>query len=497
MMSVISSRYKILFKYFFFAVMMFLFWSSSCSKKGGQSGVDRTRSSFEADYAANMLKFLESKSPTAVDSLRFMESAYYLASLDDQLYRLQNLLIKAYFDACHRKCENKKCFPGNIINAAIAYYLDGGLDSALYLCGLLSSKDKSTPLEVSEIRRIIEYLCSHKDIAQLRQWAGNGDIKTPSARGFLAIAALDLKDDPAFWQKNIRHSAGSAKSDPLVYAFAYAQARAGDIVGAWKKLPGYTPFDTAYPPPSFTENIMIGDSVLTQKIYLPFELYIRKEIDRQFFSRLLEASYGGQNRANRDALEILAEIKQIIDSDVIIERPAADYSGKNPLSFMDELRFALNESASAKPDPASVLNRLQNPISRTAFLKILTAGNAPKNLKPSIDSLITAEISMLKTGADNLSEKIYWQSCVFLSEAMLNVYDPMNAYDRMNNFGRLDLSIRNNSPEWLAIFARTGMTEGSDISLVTLIAYNLARYYPYTIGLYEIMQNYKLLCKYY
>ncbi|MCD6161513.1 MAG: hypothetical protein J7K40_03750 [candidate division Zixibacteria bacterium] len=467
---------------------------ASCGERKDKSSAKQDLASFGSYYAGNISRILNADSLTAVDSLRILENGYYQASFNAQLFKFQKALAKSYFAACHEKCETKKCSPGNIINAAIAHYFDGCSDSVLFLCDLIDKTNKDIPPEVNEIKTTLLTVMSVDWQGKLDDLIKTGDIKTPTGKSFLSIVSMDRAYDPNYWIDNISKKSKGLEQLPLRYAYSYALALSGEVVKAWETIPDYAPFDTAYPPPSFTENLVIGDSTLAQKLYLPINLYIRKQVDEMLLIYLLNSGYAAINPPSAVALKALSQIKKLSAPEIDSPFEASE-TDSLPGSFDKELTFILSHIEDNQ-NTSDIFKQLHNPISRAAFLKLLS--DKPENdYSPEMTKLINGEINDVRKNINDLPEIIYWQSSIFLSGAIYNVAGPVESFSQLNNIGRVDLSVRNNSPEWLALYARVGLEEGSQISIVTLVSFNITRYYPYAIGLYETMQNYKLLCKYF
>jgi hypothetical protein len=140
-------------------------------------------------------------------------------------------------------------------------------------------------------------------------------------------------------------------------------------------------------------------------------------------------------------------------------------------------------------DPAGQLASLHYPISRAAYLEYALV-HYDGNNRAKIGDLLKVEVDSSRT-------HMIWENRVLLSLALSYQLGPADAFNQMGSFGVSDLSVQNNSPEWLAIYAHAGIEEGSQLGLVSQIAFNLGQHYPYVMGLYAVAQNYNHICKYF
>jgi hypothetical protein len=460
---------------------------SFCGKGKEKADGVTERGNLESDYIGKITALINTDSLAGQDSLKLLQYAYQAASLDARLYELQNALVKSYFWACHAKCEKQRCSPGNIIAASVAYALDGNLDSAVVLADLTNRELIGKSAEVAEIVQLIRLLIEHKADGDLLQPYYDGRLKTPAAIDFWAIITLDMGAPPDNWLGILTREIKKSSSPSLKYAFAYAQSKSGNPLQAWRLLPDYVPLANSFPPPSFNEEVTIGDSIYSQKIYLTVDLYVIKQVSQAFSKNLLE-KYPNQNSASVKALIALAKTKgleQFKNLAAAVDSPG-EQPPQNPAGqLLNAIRLAEIKSGA----PAENLATLSDAVSRAAFLKTASDNAGPKN-KDQVRELILAEI-------DSSRANRVWESKVLLSLALRQCVSPSKAFSRMNNLGVSDLSVRNNSPEWLAIYAETGLEESSQMALVSQIGFNLTQHYPYAIGVYELMQNLNHICKYY
>jgi hypothetical protein len=461
--------------------------TASCGP--GQKRLElKQRGQEESDFAGKVLTMMESDSLAGVDSVKLLQYVYQMTALDNQLYRLQDALIKGYFNACNEKCEKGQCSPGDVANAAMAFALNRDYDSAARLCQRIGT-DKKAGLEVGEIIRLTLAAGNTDSVSVLVGSREKGEIKTHLGLAYCAVLTVNRGMTPREWVAILdeEKARSGAYSLDLQYAHAFALVLVGDITGGFRRMPDYIPLVKFFPPPSFSERVKIGDSIFVEKIYPPLALYIRKEIDRCLLMNLLGRDYGPEKKNDVAALKALAIVKGILNShDTLPLSNYADSASDTPQAeLVHSARLALS------PDPAWTKNlaSLRYPVSRATFLEYIV-DNAVDKHDPKLIRAVFSE-------ADSARARTIWEERALLSEAMLEVAGPAEAFPRMSNFGVSDLSVRNNSPEWLAIYARAGLEQGSQLSLVTQLVFNLSQHYPYTIGLYEIMQSYNHLCKYY
>jgi len=471
-----------------FRLAVLLFCSAvlinSCgkNKENASPAVDRTN--IESDYVGKIAALLRSDILSSADSLKLIQYAYQAASLDARLYELNIALIKSYFAACHEKCEKRKCSTGDIVAMAVACALESNLDSARIIAGLADKELIGESAVADELVHSIKLIGERVSIDEMMNLFKSGKVKTPAALEFLAIMAIDMGASPEQWYGLLNKELEKSDSPSLKYAAAYAKYKLGDINEAWQSLPDYLPLAKIYPSPSFSEKVVIDDSTYTQKIYLPVDLYVIKHIRQAFLKNALE-KYPDQNSVNLKALKILAKIKNL-DQFKKISFPEVNpnFEPENPAG---QLLEAIRMSQSSDLNPSADLSRLSDAVSRAAYLQAV-AFIENKNIK--FKELLLAEI-------DSSRAKRNWESKVLLSMALRQTLPASETFSRLNNLGVSDLSVRNNSPEWLAIYATTGLEESSQMALVSQIGFNLTQYYPYAVGIYELMQNLNHICKYY
>ena len=456
----------------------------SCAQKGGKSASGEDGQILKADFAGRISAITELQSATPSDSLKLLQLAYQSASFSSQLYQLQNAIVRAYFYACDQRCEIHQCSPGNIIAAAMSYLLDNNADSANDLCSLINSKIQDTPVEVREIKEIIEFVIDNGENSELMPLYFEGRVKSTSGIAFLAVLNIDRGPSPDYWIRSFEKKTIDSDSPSIRSVYAYALAGRGEIIKAFEALPDYPPLAKQYPLPAFIEPVRISDSIYTQNIFLPVDLYIRKSIDALFFRRITDIVSGS---SDVEALKALARVKNF-DSFKADHAPISDrVSGTAPSGASEEIVYAISLATDSETSISERLESLKNPVARAAFFKYLTASSKQTDVHTT---LLDKEI-------DNSRKNDYWESKILLSEAMIDAFGDEISFRKMSNFGILDLSVRNNPPEWLAIYARVGLAEGSQVALVTRIVFNLTQHYPYAVGLYEIIQSYNHLCKYY
>jgi hypothetical protein len=460
---------------------------NSCGKSKEKTSPSADRTNIESDYVGKIATLMEMDSLTARDSLRLLQYVYQAASLDTRLYDLHVALIKSYFWACHEKCEKQRCSTGNILALAVAYALDGDLDSATAIADLSNRELLGKSAEAGELVRLIRFLSEHQTVNELMQPYYDGLIKTPAAIGFWAIMTLNKGISPDEWIASLAKEQKKSDSPSLKYAFAFAHYKAGNTSLAWHSLPDYLPLAKSFPPPSFSEEVAIGDSTYSQKLYLSVDSYVVKQIRQAFLKNLLE-QYPDQNSANVKALTALAKIKDL-EQFQSISFPAIQRGGQSAENPAEQLLEAIQLSQSSTQTSAVDLGKLKDAVSRAAFLK----SNSDKitiNDSDNFKKLLLAEI-------DSSRGNRVWESKILLSLALRKTVSASEAFSKLNNFGVSDLSVRNNSPEWLAIYAAAGLEESSQMALVSQIGFNLTQHYPYAIGIYELMQNLNHICKYY
>lgn len=409
---------------------------------------------------------------TSADSLKLLQYCYQMTALDNELYQLQNALIKSYFAACDHKCETGKCSDGAIASAAMAYFLDGRADSALALCDMIRSSGNSEP---AEIARIIRNVYEGKQMQADR-------VKTASGIAFLTVVS-----DSSYKADYIAVKLKKNKSLDLQYALAYALAESPAEIGkAWSALPDYPPYSRSFPEPSFIDEIKTSDTVFTERIYLPLGLYIRKEVDNLLLTSLFLQTKNEEHAADINALKAFAYLRGIggIKGDFCSSATPEDNS--DPRS---ELVYSLKMAQADSSGPSGRLEALKHPVSRAAYLEYLIDHGSDKN-RDRLNALLMAEV-------DSSRARMIWESRVLLSSALARQLGPVEAFRQMGNFGVSDLTVHNNSPEWLAIYAQAGLYDGSQLGLVSQVIFNLSQHYPYLIGLYEIAQSYNHICKYF
>ena len=465
-----------------------LIWFS-CGGQREKPAVEQAEPKLDTDYDGRLIATLTADSLNAADSVKLLQLAYQAASFNSQFYALQNALIKSYFYACHEKCEKASCSPGNIIAAAMCYFLEGNADSAGQLCNLFDRSSQEPAPEAVEIAAIISHDAGPRDNSNLYAFYQEKKFKTPVAISFLAIADIDNGGAAKVWAADLQQLDKQGASQPLGYAFAYALAQSGQISKAIRELAYYPPLAKDYPTPSFTEQVMIADSAFSQAIYLPQNLYVRERIDDMLLRSLLDKTLKSTHNPAAKAIAALAEVKNLYSSErdlLSAEQAGSEPAGSEADPSQDILR-ALAYASSDEMPVAERLKTIKNPIARAAYIKCETdkarlgAGEAP---------IFDREVDLLR-------EQAFWEGRILLSEALVKALGGAAAFKKMSNFGVLDLSVRNNPPEWLAIYARAGLDEGSQVSLITQIVFNLTQHYPYAIGMYETMQMYNHLCKYY
>ena len=465
-----------------------LIWFS-CGGQREKPAVEQAEPKLDTDYDGRLIATLTADSLNAADSVKLLQLAYQAASFNSQFYALQNALIKSYFYACHEKCEKASCSPGNIIAAAMCYFLEGNADSAGQLCNLFDRSSQEPAPEAVEIAAIISHDAGPRDNSNLYAFYQEKKFKTPVAISFLAIADIDNGGAAKVWAADLQQLDKQGASQPLGYAFAYALAQSGQISKAIRELAYYPPLAKDYPTPSFTEQVMIADSAFSQAIYLPQNLYVRERIDDMLLRSLLDKTLKSTHNPAAKAIAALAEVKNLYSSErdlLSAEQAGSEPAGGEADPSQDILR-ALAYASSDEMPVAERLKTIKNPIARAAYIKCETdkarlgAGEAP---------IFDREVDLLR-------EQAFWEGRILLSEALVKALGGAAAFKKMSNFGVLDLSVRNNPPEWLAIYARAGLDEGSQVSLITQIVFNLTQHYPYAIGMYETMQMYNHLCKYY
>lgn len=460
---------------------------NSCGKSKETSAPAVDRTNIESDYVGKIATLMRSDTLSAQDSLRMIQYAYQAASLDARLYELNVALIKSYFWACHDKCEKRKCSTGNIMALAVAYALDGDLDSAKTITGLADRELRGKSAEADELVSLINILDERQSANELMRPYNDGLVKTPAAKSFWAILTIDKGVSPNDWLSLLTKEMKRSDSPSLKYAAAYAKYKLGDICGAWQSLPDYLPLAKSYPPPSFSEDVAIDDSVYNQKIYLPIDLYVIKHVRQAFLKNLLD-KYPDQNSPNVKALAILAKIKSMEQFKTIsfLDVQPGSRSGQSPA---EQLLMAAWMSQSPELKLSNDLSNLSDAVSRAAYLKSIANG-VIKDIKENYREILLAEI-------DSSRANRIWESKILLSSALKQTVSASEAFSRLNNFGVSDLSVRNNSPEWLAIYATVGLEESSQMALVSQIGFNLTQHYPYAVGIYELMQNLNHICKYY
>lgn len=468
-------------------ILLFAVVIISCGNGKEKTPPAVDRANIESDYVGKIAALMNSDSLSGQDSIRLLQYAYQAASLDARLYELNEALIKAYFWACHERCEKRKCSTGNIMAAATAYALDGDLDSALALTELSNWELVGKSAESAELARLIRFLNDHQSAKELMQPYQDGLVKTPAAICFWAILTLNKGVSADTWLAIITKEEKKSDSPLLKYAFAFAQCKIGDVSRAWRSLPDYLPLVKLYPPPSFSEEVAIADSIYTQKIFLPLDLYIVKYIRQAFLKDMLE-KYPDQNSASVQALITLAKIKGLEQFESV-SYPVIQSDNQTGRSSAEQLLEAAQSGQSATSTPAADLDKLNDAVSRAAFLKIM-ADNHTKTNVDNLKGLLLAEI-------DSSRGNRIWESKILLSQALRQTVSASEVFSKLNNFGVSDLSVRNNSPEWLAIYATSGLAETSQMALVSQIGFNLTQHYPYAIGIYELMQNLNHICKYY
>lgn len=463
----------------------FLINSCGKSKETSTPAVDRTN--IESDYVGKIAALMRSDTLSAQDSMMMLQYAYQAASLDTRLYELNIALIKSYFWACHDKCEKRKCSTGNIMALAVAFALDGDLDSARVITGLSDRELRGKSAEADELVGLINILDERQSASDMMRPYKDGLLKTPAAKGFWAILTIDKGVSPNDWLTLLTKEMKKSDSPSLKYAAAYAKFKLGDIYGAWQSLPDYLPLAKSYPPPSFSEEVAIDDSVYGQKIYLPIDLYVIKHIRQAFLKNLLD-KYPDQNSANVKALTTLAKIKNMEQFKAIsfFDIQPDSQSRQGPA---EQLLMAAWMSQSPKPELSNDLGKLNGAVPRAAYLKSIANGLI-KDYKENYKDILLAEI-------DSSRANRIWESKILLSSALKQTVSASEAFSRLSNFGVSDLSVRNNSPEWLAIYATVGLEESSQMALVSQIGFNLTQHYPYAVGIYELMQNLNHICKYY
>lgn len=460
----------------------------SCDRDERKPDAQQAESKLDTDFSGRLTAALAADSVSAADSLNLLQLAYQAASFSAQFYNLQNALTKSYFYACHEKCEKASCSPGNILAAAMCYYLEGNADSAVLLCDLIESSDEKRANEATEIAAVIRQAAVPD--RNLYSYYKETKLKTPVAIAFLAVADIDNGGSPKAWAADLQQYNKRAEFQPLAYAYSYALAQTGEIINAVNELTYYPPLTKNYPAPSFTEKVMIADSLFTQEIYLPQDLYIRMRIDDLLLRSLLDKALESTANPAARAIAALAEVKRLRgpQQEPLIARQA-DQSAQaaTDIPATEEIVKALALVPSANLTVAERLKTIDNPIARAAFIK-KSADQA--RLGENQEPLLDQEVNLLR-------EQPFWEGRILISEALMKALGGPAAFKKMSNFGVLDLSVRNNPPEWLAIYARAGLEEGSQVALITQIIFNLTQHYPYAIGMYETMQMYNHLCKYY
>jgi hypothetical protein len=361
----------------------------------------------------------------------------------------------------------------------MAYCLDNDLDFAVSLCELIEGYGTPSK-EAAEISRVIRILASVNAREALTELDRSGALKTPSGIAFWAVAALENGLDPKAWVR--KPPGGKSEALEKQYAAAYAAALTAGVRSGWEMLPKYAPLARDFPPPSFVEDVRTSDSVYTQKIYLPLCSYIRMRLDKMLLEEALAENYPAANQIDLAAIKSLAAAKGLWSGEI---PPADESAAADP-------RAELVRSLAMAGDGSGIdgrLNALRHPVARAAFLKSVVDATGPA-AGADLGQVIVTEVG-------NTRDRIIWESRILLSEAMLGVMTAPDAFRLMGNYAVSDLSVRNNSPEWLTTYARAGLSEASQLSLVTQLIYNLSQHYPQAIGLYEIVQNYNHLCKYY
>jgi hypothetical protein len=431
----------------------------------------------ETDYAGKIKAFLSRSDLTVDDSIKLVQAAYQMASLDNELYNLQSELILRYFDACDQKCQSHKCTDGEIIAAAIAYYFKGNTDTVAIFCSQVDKSDKVC----HELSLIIGSAADNGNSFNAEQLLQ--EINSPLSIAFLSVLALDKGSQFKF---NDKLASLNPSQPEVIYSRAYALALQGDVVAAWNLLPYYAPLSRNYPEPSLVEEIKGDGNTISKKIYFPLAYYIRAKIDQLLLSKLIgemsNESYLSDIAAVR-ALSVAKGLPLVHLSQSTLDSLLTLVGSDNPKG---ELLISI-KAALSSPDPVAGLMKLKFPVSRAAYLRCWLTNNKSDT---KLSDNIFAE-------SDSSRRRVIWESRIFLSNAMISAAGEVEAFRRMSNFGVSDLSVRNNSPEWLAIYARASLSEASQLSLASQLIYNLSQHYPNTIGFYETVQNYNHLCKYY
>jgi len=454
---------------------------SSCSRKDEKTATGGlSRGALESDFAGKVSAMLGNDTLSAVDSVRLLQYAYQMTACDAQLYKLQNSLLYSYFDACNRRCETNGCSGGDLAATAMAYYLDGKADSARAVCEKADGGSNSA--EANEIVGVLEAATGDRAPEAITSLIERGHIKTAAARALLTVVSIDLGAPTGEWARKL--AGENDRSADLQYALAYSLAETGNIGKAWRALPDFPPLSRAFPEPSFSDKITVSDTVFTQKIYLPLGLYVRMRIDQLLLKELFSGEFS--NEVDLRALQALSFAKGLASQ--VADPMAATQASAVPSDPREEVCYSLNLAAIGYADYEGY-RAIKHPVSRALFLKYIMdhSSSVPEGIW---DTLLISEIN-------NARVQVIWESRIMLSEALLTRLGPQEAFRIIGNFGISDLSVRNNSPEWLAIYARSGLEDASQLSLITQIIFNLSQHYPYTIGLYELSQSYNHLCKYY
>ncbi len=465
-------------KYIPYLLLALLTLAACGQKKEEKSQPTSERGGLESDYAGKVGLMLASGNAAAEDSIKFAQYVYQMAACEAELYRLQSALVKSYFLACDEKCERQRCSDGDFMSLAMVYFLEGADDSAAAVVARMANKAGAG--ESADIARVILSVQVGGDHF-LRDY-DHGTFRTSAAAAFAAVAAINRGEAASEWADRL----AKIKSQPpdIAYARAYCLAAQGKVSEAWESLPDYAPLSREFPEPSYSETISSSEGENQRKVFLPLGLYVRKEIDKALLSSVLSGTYGAEYASDIEALKALAFVKGLGAEGEQFARPVAADGAPGP---KEELLSSIELSSRGQAGALERLDSLRYPVSRAAYLGRL-ASRYP--LEDGLARVLLAEI-------DSSRQRVIWESRILLSRALLDVAGPQEAFKSISNLGISDLSVRNNSPEWLAIYARSGLGEASQLSLASQVIYNLCQHYPHAIGLYELVQSYNHLCKYY
>jgi hypothetical protein len=464
-----------------FAIIGIIISLIACQQKPKSSAPIAERGSLPWDYSGKFAQTINSDSLSTQDSLQLIQYLYQTAAIDLRLYELQAKLTKAYFWGCHENCIKRRCTSGDIAAAAVAYLIDGQVDSAVSVIGQVDREINGNALEIDDITLVINMLAENKFENDWLRPYKDGVIKTPTGIAIWAIATIDKGASPKEWMGSLTKSLKTSDSPALKYAFAYALVKTGQPLIAWQMLPVYVPRSGQSAPADFIQTLPNGDTSNVSRINLTTGLYVRCETERSLLSKMI-SEYPESYTENLYKLTILAHLKEIENSNTAYLRQFELAKSRS-----DQLSLALGLIDEKGKDLQKQLARLTDPLARATYL--LAVANDKQTESGKVKNLIFSEIEKINTIPDN-------EPRILLTIALNKKLTPPEVLSRTGALFPSETLFTNDSPEWLALYAINCVNESTNSRRLEMIGAKFADNYPYAAGTNILITKLNRLCGY-